>query len=133
MARQWQNSGGSYVYEETAREYQDADGGFINADAPTEIVRSAQIPGGPFVHDTDSGESQIPGGPYLNQTQASGGAAAVSLTADKVAITFTGKAAGLDVSVPHNKGAITLTGKDSTFDVVLGFRPFRAVHATAIA
>ena len=94
------------------------------------MAKQLQIPGGPYVNETTNDEAQIPGGPYLNQTSGSSG---VSVTCDKAAISVTGKAAGLDVSVPHNKGAITLTGKDSTFDVVLGFRPFRAVHATAIA
>lgn len=68
MARQWQSEGGSFIYEETAREHQDEGGGFINADAPVEIARSAQIPGGPFANDSDDRYAQIPGWQYLNKT-----------------------------------------------------------------
>ena len=35
--------------------------------------KQLQVPGGPYVNETNDIEAQIPGGPYLNQTSPASG------------------------------------------------------------
>jgi hypothetical protein len=42
--------------------------------------RQYQIPGGPFVNETDERQYQIPGGPYINETAGAAPSGAPTLS-----------------------------------------------------